>query len=170
VRSGVALLLALSVAPIAAAQEPAPAPECCGSWITATYGGGGGSPHGAYASLGFAVGDVRYSGSLVGLRRGRGVLLQGDVGQHAGGLSIGMPAPFLLKMPRSWEPFGAPLVGIVPKATLVRTWHPDEPRRTYLGVTAELVVLVHLRLGVLWRVSGPSGEEQIITWGVGLGL
>jgi len=167
---GAALLLFLSVAPPASAEEPPPEPGCCGSWITATYGGGGGSPHGAYASLGIAVGNVRYSGKLVGLQRGKGVVVQGDLGQHAGGLSLGMPAPFLLKMPRAWEPFGAPLAGIVPKATLVQTWRSGEPRRTYLGVSTELIVLLHLRLGVLWRVSGAAGEDTIVTWGVGLGL
>jgi hypothetical protein len=152
--------------PADAQQAPAPAP----GWITATYGAGGGSPHGAYLSAGLALGEIRYSGSLVGVRSGRGVLFQADVGQRAGALSVGTPLPFLLKTPRSWEPFGAPLVGIVPKATLLRTWDADEPRRTYLGVTAELVVIVHLRLGVLWRVGGAAGEDTLVTWGVGLGL
>jgi hypothetical protein len=168
------LLLALGgLAPLAAAQEPA-GPTVSGgrhgSWITATYGAGGGSPYGAYLSLGVAIGDVRYSGSLVGVGPGRGVLIQGDLGQDAGALSIGTPVPFLLKLPRAWEPFGAPLAGIVPKATLLRTWNEDDGRRTYLGVTAELTVLLHFRVGWLWRVAGPSGQEQIVTWGVGLGL
>lgn len=169
-----ALLLALSgLASLGAAQEAesSPGPGAArGSWFTATYGVGGGSPHRGYVSLGVALGDVRYAGALVGVGRGRGLLIQGDLGQKAGALSIGTPVPFLLKMPRDWEPFGAPLAGIVPKATLLRTWDEGEPRRTYLGVTAELTVLVHFRLGVLWRVSGPSGKERIVSWGVGLGL
>ena len=161
------LLLALGgVLPQAEAEPHPPA----GGWITATYGAGGGSPLGAYVSLGLAVGDVRYSGSLVGIKAGRGLLVQGDLGQRAGALSVGTPLPFLLKVPRAWEPFGAPLAGIVPKAMLLRTWAEGEPRRTYLGAAAELTVLVHLKLGVLWRVAGPAGEERLLTWGVGLGL
>lgn len=96
--------------------------------------------------------------------------MQADLGRRAGALSLGTPLPFLLKVPRSWEPFGAPFLGLVPKATLLSTWAAGAPRRTYLGATAELIVVIHFRLGVLWRVAGATGDERLVTWGLGVGF
>ena len=124
-------------------------------------------------SVGLALGDVRYSGPLVGVGPGRGLLIQGDLGAGGGGVSVGTPLPFLIKLPRNWEPFGVPLAGLVPKATLLRTWGDPAgvpPGQTYLGASLELCAVVHFRTGVLWRVAGSGPNKRLWTWGVGLGF
>lgn len=183
-RSALGLLIAMGVAMPASAEQAAaacspkpcePTQECrsCRSRVTATYGVGGGSPQGPYVSVGLVLGDVRYSGPLVGVGPGRGLLIQGDLARDGGGISVGTPLPFLIKLPRDWEPFGFPLVGLVPKATLLRTWGSPNgapPDQTYLGAGLELCAVVHFRAGVLWPVGGSAAAKRLWTWGVGVGF
>ena len=165
-----ALLLACITAAGASAQdtaEPAGAPPPAAtdaelSRIEPAFNVEFGSPLWLSANAGIRV----PIGGLLGKGYGHGLLLQVQPGVGGGAVNLGW-------VPASFAAQGTQAIAVGVKARLLRTWGSPwgtEAGRTYGGFEVAAAVGVKLSVGVLWKLDSGSGDDTIVTWGVGLGM
>jgi hypothetical protein len=153
----------LLAAPAARGDEPPPTPERTG-WVAPVLGTRFGTPLRISASAGLILGRV--SADDAAYHTASGWLVQAEAGAGGGKLALGKAAALL------YGPF-RPYAGGALKAVVVRTWGSPlgaRPRRTYAGAEVDLALLyVRASVGLLRQVAG-SGDDTMLSWGVGIGF
>jgi hypothetical protein len=163
----VSCVTAAGRAPAQEAAEPAGAPPPAAtdaelSRIEPAFNVEFGSPLWLSANAGIRV----PIGGLLGKGYGHGLLLQVQPGVGGGAVNLGW-------VPASFAAQGTQAIAVGVKARLLRTWGSPwgtEAGRTYGGFEVAAAVGVKLSVGVLWKLDSGSGDDTIVTWGVGLGM
>jgi hypothetical protein len=149
----------------AAAQDAGPPPAATDaelSRIEPAFNVEFGSPLWLSANAGIRI----PLGGLLGKGYGHGLLVQVQPGIGGGSVNLGW-------VPVSFGAQGTQAIAVGVKARLLRTWGSPwgtEPGRTYGGFEVAAVVGVKLAVGVLWKLDDGTGDDTVVTWGIGIGM